>query len=338
MAGPSAKRVSAASARAHTRGNKAKPTSFPLAPAMFAPIVLAFTVGLLGWAYQALKPPPPKICGSPGGPPITSPRVRLNDGRHLAYREMGVPKEEAEFKVIVIHGFDSSKDLPLPVSQELLEELKIYFLYYDRAGYGESDPYPSRSIKSEAYDIEELADKLQIGSKFYVIGISMGAYPLYSCLKYIPERLSGASLVAPFVSYWWPWLPANMSKESLQRLPTSDQWTFRVAHYTPWLLHWWMTQKWFPSLSILTGNLAIFSSQDIEIISEASKVPSATQVGALSMFIYYVLGKRKKRKMCAHVCICILHDRCRHFIPTIGPKFTQEEKNKKKKVTSSDRI
>lgn len=72
--------------------------------------------------------------------------------------------------------------------QELVEELKLYFLLFDRAGYGESDPYPKRSVKSEAYDIQELADALQLGSKFYVIGISMGGYPAYSCLKYIPQR------------------------------------------------------------------------------------------------------------------------------------------------------
>ena len=84
---------------------------------MIVPIAVAFTIGLLGWAYQALKPPPPKICGSPNGPPVTSPRVKLGDGRHLAYREFGVPKEEAKYKIIVIHGFGSSKDLHLPVPQ-----------------------------------------------------------------------------------------------------------------------------------------------------------------------------------------------------------------------------
>lgn len=73
--------------------------------------------------------------------------------------------------------------------QDVVEELGIYFLFYDRAGYGESDPHPSRTVKSEAYDIQELADKLKIGPKFYVLGISLGAYSVYSCLKYIPHRL-----------------------------------------------------------------------------------------------------------------------------------------------------
>ncbi|XP_021279114.1 uncharacterized protein LOC110412812 [Herrania umbratica] len=268
------KKVSAASARAHTRANRARSSSFP---AMIAPIAVALTVGLMGWAYQALKPPPPKICGSADGPPVTSPRIKLIDGRHLAYREAGVPKEEAKYKIVVMHGFDSSKDLNLPAPQELIEELEIYFLFFDRAGYGDSDPNPSRSVKSEAYDVQELADKLQIGSKFYVIGISMGAYPVYSCLKYIPHRLAGASLVVPFVHYWWPCLPANLSSRAFDRLLAQDQWSFRVAHYTPWLFYWWMTQKWFPSLSIVAGNMAIFSQSDLEILKKWSEAPSVGQ-------------------------------------------------------------
>ncbi|XP_008228500.1 PREDICTED: uncharacterized protein LOC103327901 [Prunus mume] len=244
---------------------------------MIVPVAIALTVGLLGWAYQALKPPPPKICGSPGGPPVTSPRVKLSDGRHLAYREFGVPKEEAKHKIIVVHGFDSSRDLSLPIAQELVEEYRIYFLFFDRAGYGESDPYPSRSVKSEAFDIQELADKLQIGSKFYVIGISMGAYPIWGCLKYIPHRLCGASLVVPFVHYWWPCVPANISRESLSTLPVSDQWAFRVAHYAPWLFHWWMTQKFFPSLSVLCGNTSVFSRTDLEMLKKLSEAPSVGQ-------------------------------------------------------------
>lgn len=72
--------------------------------------------------------------------------------------------------------------------QELIEELGVYLLQYDRAGYGESDPNPKRSLKTEALDIEELADKLQIGSKFYVIGVSMGSHTTWSCLNYIPNR------------------------------------------------------------------------------------------------------------------------------------------------------
>jgi len=72
--------------------------------------------------------------------------------------------------------------------QELVEELGIYLLAFDRAGYGESDPNPRRDVKSEALDIEELADQLELGQKFYVLGTSMGGYSVWGCLQYIPHR------------------------------------------------------------------------------------------------------------------------------------------------------
>ena len=72
--------------------------------------------------------------------------------------------------------------------QEIVKELGIYIVSFDRPGYGESDPNPKRTVKSMALDIEELADQLELGSKFYVIGISMGGQVLWSCLKYIPHR------------------------------------------------------------------------------------------------------------------------------------------------------
>lgn len=69
-----------------------------------------------------------------------------------------------------------------------MDELRIYILLFDRAGYGESDPNPKRSLKSEASDIDELADLMQLGSKYYVIGVSLGCYAVWSCLKRTPQR------------------------------------------------------------------------------------------------------------------------------------------------------
>ena len=62
---------------------------------------------------------------------------------------------------------------------ELAEELGIYLLFFDRAGYGDSDANPKRSLESDAMDVEELADALQLGDKFYVVGCSMGGYPAW---------------------------------------------------------------------------------------------------------------------------------------------------------------
>jgi len=61
-------------------------------------LVFVLPVVLLGLALQAiLRPPPQKLCGSPGGPPLTSPRIKLRDGRYLAYREDGVEKDKARY-------------------------------------------------------------------------------------------------------------------------------------------------------------------------------------------------------------------------------------------------
>lgn len=88
--------------------------------------------------------------------------------------------ERVSFEFVVVSAF----------YQELVERLGIYFVSFDRPGYGESDPNPKRTVKSMALDIEELADQLRLGSKFYVIGISMGGQVIWSCLKYIPHRYS----------------------------------------------------------------------------------------------------------------------------------------------------
>ncbi|KAJ4868124.1 alpha/beta-Hydrolases superfamily protein [Raphanus sativus] len=151
-------------------------------------MIVAVLVCLACYIYRSLKPPPPRICDDPHGPPVTSPRIKLSDGRHIAYKESGVNSTNAKYKIIVVHGFGSSKDMDFPISKDLVEELGLYFVFFDRAGYGESDPHPSRTVKSEANDIEELADKLTPGPKVYVIGVSLGAYSVYSCLKYIPHR------------------------------------------------------------------------------------------------------------------------------------------------------
>ena len=90
---------------------------FLFGPVMSTVAASVLVVSAMIYVYKSVKPPPPKICGTPNGPPISSPRIKLNDGRHLAYRERGVAKEHAKYKVILVHGFDSSKDIYLPLSQ-----------------------------------------------------------------------------------------------------------------------------------------------------------------------------------------------------------------------------
>lgn len=197
-------------------------------------------------------------------PLITSPRIKLSDGRYLAYRERGVPIDKSNYRVVVVHGFASSKEMHFLASQKLMDELGIYLVLFDRAGYGESDPNQKRSLKSEASDIQELADQLQLGSKFYVIGVSVGAYPSWSCIKRIPERLAGVAMVVPFINYRWPSLPYDLTKDDYRK--NLARWTVWVARHTPGLVHWWLTQKVFPSSSVLDRNPKFFSNKDLEVL------------------------------------------------------------------------
>ncbi|GMI74681.1 hypothetical protein like AT2G36290 [Hibiscus trionum] len=266
------RKISAASARAHTRKSDQSST-FKLSRGIFKKILAVLFVGILAWIYQVIRPPLPKICGSPNGPPVTAPRIRLKDGRYLAYKEYGVPREVAKYKIIYVHAFKSSRHnvvVATTLSPDVIEELGIYIVSFDRPGYGESDPNPIRTVKSMAMDIEELADQLKLGSKFYVIGYSMGGMAIWSCLKYIPQRLAGVALLAPAVTYWWSNVPANVSNEAFNQKSTQDRWVIRVSHYAPWLVYWWNTQKLFPASSVLAGSSDTLSSQDMEIISRIS--------------------------------------------------------------------
>ncbi|KAL8255673.1 hypothetical protein R6Q59_030740 [Mikania micrantha] len=230
---------------------------------------------------QPTRPAPPSECDSTSvsddvdpksssssspssSPSSSSGRIKLSDGRFLVYKERGVPKNQSNYRIIIVHGFASNKDMNFMAPQKLMDELGIYIVQFDRAGYGESDPYPKRSQKSEANDIQELADQLQLGSKFYLIGVSVGSYPTWSCVKDIPHRLAGVALVAPFINYRWPSLPYDLIQDDYRK--NLSRWAVWIARHTPGLLHWWLTQKIFPSSSVLDRNPKFFSTKDLEVL------------------------------------------------------------------------
>ncbi|KNA05333.1 hypothetical protein SOVF_191330 [Spinacia oleracea] len=240
---------------------------------MWIAAVITFLVA--GVIHQMVKPPPSRRCGSVNGPPVTSPRVRLSDGRYLAYKVRGAAKENAKHKVIINSGFSASKETYIPVSDEWLQKLSIFLVTFDRPGYAESDPNPNRSPKNDALDIQELADRLELGPKFYVVGVSMGSYPAWGCLKYIPHRLAGVAFIVPVINYWWPSLPSEICSKAYSKLALKEQWRLRLIHYSPKLA--WSVQRWFPFPtihSILKDNPKAFSESDLAIMKILSDVPA----------------------------------------------------------------
>jgi hypothetical protein len=116
--------------------------------------------------YSQLQPPPPKICGSPGGPPITGTRTRLKDGRYLAYLESGVPKEQAKYKIIFVHGFDSCRYDALPISP--VKILALTYLVHFSSLNTLNSLVKNYSLRSKVLTFSHLRYILKLGEEYSV--------------------------------------------------------------------------------------------------------------------------------------------------------------------------
>lgn len=246
------------------------PCSWRHAPPSHTSVVAGVVVVGVGmfitWLHRSVPPPPPKICGSPDGPPVTALRVKLKDGRHVAYKEFGVPRDIAQYKVIFVHGFNGSRHLAPDFSKAFLEKHSIYVVSFDRAGYGQSDPNPSRNIKSEAQDIEQLADLLELGSTFYLLPESIGGYSGWSCLKYIPHRLAGVGMIVPVTNFWWKCFSKEEFKQAFGTQVLMDRLFLRVVRHLPWLTYFWMTQPWIPTPNPVNPSVNVMNATDREVL------------------------------------------------------------------------
>uniref|UniRef100_A0A7N0UKS9 AB hydrolase-1 domain-containing protein n=1 Tax=Kalanchoe fedtschenkoi TaxID=63787 RepID=A0A7N0UKS9_KALFE len=154
--------------------------------------------------------------------PPTASLVLLPDGRHLAYEEQGVPADRARFTLFCQHSFLSSRLAGIPgIKSAILTEFGVRLVSYDLPGFGESDPHPSRNLESSALDIALLANALNVNEKFWVIGVSGGSMHTWAALRYLPDRVAGAAMFAPFVNPY----DSSMTKE--ERHATWSKWTSR---------------------------------------------------------------------------------------------------------------
>ncbi|KAK3027344.1 hypothetical protein RJ639_041585 [Escallonia herrerae] len=160
--------------------------------------------------------------------PPNATRILLPDGRHLAYQEQGIP------------GIKTS----------LLQEFGVRFITYDLPGFGDSDPHPNRNLESSIIDMLHLSYVVGVIDKFWVVGYSSGSMHAWAALRYIPDRLAAAFMVAPIVNPYEP----SMNKEERRRI--WEKWTLRkklmyfLARRFPRILPYFYRQ------SFLSGNLA----------------------------------------------------------------------------------
>ncbi|KAL3693365.1 hypothetical protein R1sor_007016 [Riccia sorocarpa] len=164
-------------------------------------------------------------------------RIRLRGGRYLAFREQGVAAHRAEHSVVVVHDLLSSRLAGIPgINQTLLEEYKVRLISYDRPGYGQSDPHPGRNYNTSAYDIVEIADALNLGEKFWVVGFGGGGPHVWAAINYLPERLAGVALFAPAGNPYVRGMNREEIEETWGVLTPRQKWLHTIARRFPVLL------------------------------------------------------------------------------------------------------
>ncbi|KAL0418175.1 UNVERIFIED_CONTAM: hypothetical protein Sradi_1231000 [Sesamum radiatum] len=147
--------------------------------------------------------------------PTNASLILLPDGRRLAYQEQGVPADQARYSMIAPHSFLSSRLAGIPgLKGSLLQDFGVRLVTYDLPGFGESDPHPDRDLESSALDMLHLSYSVNITDKFWVVGYSDGSKHAWAALRYIPDRLAGAIMVAPMINPYEP----KLTKEERRRI------------------------------------------------------------------------------------------------------------------------
>ncbi|KAL3696482.1 hypothetical protein R1sor_010558 [Riccia sorocarpa] len=153
--------------------------------------------------------------------------VRLPDGRRICYREQGVSREEAKRQLLVLHGLGSSRLASMPgVSDTLLKAYGVRLVAIDRPGYGRSDIDENQTYKSTAQDVEHVADTLNMGEKFWLLGYSAGGGFSWACARYIPHRLAGVVLWAPVGCFHWEGISDEERSAMLNEMNISTRFMF----------------------------------------------------------------------------------------------------------------
>ncbi|KAG9144052.1 hypothetical protein Leryth_013928 [Lithospermum erythrorhizon] len=181
-------------------------------------------------------------------PPSAS-RILLPDGRHLAYQEQGVSAEQARFSMIVLHSFLSSRLAGLPgIKASLLQEFGIRLVTYDLPGFGESDPHPNRNLQSSAVDLLHLSYAVNVADKFWVVGHSGASMHVWAALRYIPDRIAGAVMIAPLMNPYEPKFTKHESRRIWKKWTMRKKMMYSLARKFPRLLAYYYHR------SFLSGN------------------------------------------------------------------------------------
>jgi pimeloyl-ACP methyl ester carboxylesterase len=160
-------------------------------------------------------------------------RLRLRDGRWVAYVERGDP---LGVPVFLMQGTPSSRLLHHP-DESIARSAGARVITIDRPGFGLSDFHRGRRLLDWPLDVAQVADQLGI-ERFAVVGFSGGGPYAAACAYQLPNRLTRAMAVAGAGPVDAPDSTAGMTP--LRRLALA------AAIRAPWALRPLMWARWSP--------------------------------------------------------------------------------------------
>ena len=120
-----------------------------------------------------------------------------------------------------MHGTPGSRVGPFPRAQ-VLYELGVRLISFDRPGYGGSDRMESRLVADVAADVLAIANHLEI-QRFAVIGRSGGGPHALACAAMLPDRVTRAGVlvsIAPRAAEGLDWF-AGMAESNVREYTTA---------------------------------------------------------------------------------------------------------------------
>jgi pimeloyl-ACP methyl ester carboxylesterase len=154
--------------------------------------------------------------------PRVDDRVRLPDGRWLAYTEFGDPNGRP---VLFFHGTPGYRGNPWATDAELAS-IGVRLVAPDRPGVGRSSPSPRRRLLDWPEDVRHLADALGL-DRFAVVGFSNGGPHAAACAYRLGIRITVTVLVAPM---------PPLDTPAVRRQLGVPAWYYPLAARAPWAL------------------------------------------------------------------------------------------------------
>lgn len=163
--------------------------------------------------------------------------LRLDDGREIAFAEIGDPSGTPVF---AFHGTPGSQLLFRPLD-DAARRLGVRLIAPDRPGYGRSDYLARRRLLDWPRDVCAIADFLGI-EKFGVFGVSGGGPHAAVCAHQLAGRLLGAAIVCGIAE--------TLGEEDSRGMMPMNRLLCRLARTSPWLA--------WPVFALMTLGLRFF--------------------------------------------------------------------------------